>query len=64
MPRRTRYHHGNLREALLDAAIHLIAEVGPNSSTLREVASRAVLSHSAPYRHFHNRDDLMRAVAA
>jgi AcrR family transcriptional regulator len=58
------YHHGNLREALLAAAIALIAEVGPTAFTLREVARRAGVSHNAPYRHFRDRDDLMAAVAA
>ena len=57
------YHHGNLREALLEAAIRLIAEVGPTAFTLREVARRAGVSHNAPYRHFRDRDDLMAAVA-
>lgn len=64
MRRRKTYHHGNLREALLEAAIRLIAEVGPNAFTLREVARRAGVSHNAPYRHFRDRDDLMAAVAA
>src|SRR6266702_3244482 len=58
------YHHGNLREALLLAAIRLIGEVGPTAFTLREVARRAGVSHNAPYRHFRDRDDLMAAVAA
>src|SRR6516225_12118935 len=58
------YHHGNLREALLHAALRLIAEVGPTAFTLREVARRAGVSHNAPYRHFRDRDDLMAAVAA
>lgn len=57
------YHHGNLREALLSAAIRLIAEVGPMAFTLREVARRAGVSHNAPYRHFRDKDDLMTAVA-
>ena len=57
------YHHGNLREALLRAAIRLIAEVGPTVFTLREVARRAGVSHNAPYRHFRDKDDLMTAVA-
>ncbi|MCU1337239.1 MAG: TetR family transcriptional regulator [Bryobacterales bacterium] len=63
MRRRKPYHHGNLREALLEAAIRLIAEVGPAGFTLREVARRAGVSHNAPYRHFRDRDDLMAAVA-
>src|SRR4029453_14649287 len=63
MKRRKPYHHGNLREALLNAAIDLIAEVGPTAFTLREVAGQAGVSHNAPYRHFHSKDDLMGAVA-
>jgi len=58
------YHHGHLREALLQAAIRLIAEVGPAGFTLREVARRAGVSHNAPYRHFPDREDLLAAVAA
>lgn len=57
------YHHGNLREALLQAAIALIAEVGPVAFTLREVARRAGVSHNAPYRHFRDKEDLITAVA-
>ena len=57
------YHHGNLREALLDAALRLISEVGPTAFTLREVARRAGVSHNAPYRHFRDRDELMAAVS-
>jgi AcrR family transcriptional regulator len=64
MRRRKPYHHANLRETLLEAAIRLIAEVGPTAFTLREVARRAGVSHNAPYRHFRDRDDLMAAVAA
>src|SRR6201984_2405102 len=58
------YHHGHLREALLQAAIRLIAEVGPAGFTLREVARRAGVSHNAPYRHFRDRDELLASVAA
>jgi AcrR family transcriptional regulator len=57
------YHHGNLRADLLQAAILLIAENGPTTFTLREVARRAGVSHNAPYRHFRDRDDLLEAVA-
>jgi AcrR family transcriptional regulator len=63
MRRRKSYHHGNLREVLLEAAIRLIAEVGSTAFTLREVARRAGVSHNAPYRHFQDKDDLMAAVA-
>jgi AcrR family transcriptional regulator len=57
------YHHGNLREALLNAALRLISEVGPTAFTLREVARRAGVSHNAPYRHFRDRDELIAAVS-
>lgn len=57
------YHHGNLRHALLHAALQLIAESGPEAFTLREVARRAGVSHNAPYRHFHDKADLLAAVA-
>ena len=57
------YHHGNLRDTLLKAALRLISEVGPTAFTLREVARRAGVSHNAPYRHFRDRDELMAAVS-
>lgn len=63
MPRRS-YHHGNLREALLQGALRVIAELGPAAFTLREVARRAGVSHNAPYRHFRDKDALLAAVAA
>ena len=63
MPRRP-YHHGNLREALLEGAVRVIAEAGPAAFTLREVARRAGVSHNAPYRHFRDKDALLAAVAA
>ncbi|HEX5229675.1 MAG TPA: TetR/AcrR family transcriptional regulator [Bryobacteraceae bacterium] len=58
------YHHANLKQSLLDAAIALIGETGPQGFTLREVARRAGVSHNAPYRHFRDRDDLLAEVAA
>jgi AcrR family transcriptional regulator len=63
MKSRKPYHHGNLRAALLHAAIGLIGEVGPMAFTLREVARRAGVSHNAPYRHFRDKEDLITAVA-
>lgn len=57
------YHHGNLREELLQSAIRLIAEVGPTAFTLREVARQAGVSHNAPYRHFQDKGALLAAVA-
>jgi len=54
-----KYHHGDLRAALLDAAVEVIDEIGPQGLTIREVARRAGVSHAAPYRHFNDRDDLI-----
>src|SRR6516225_2039245 len=56
------YHHGNLKQALFNAAVTLIGEVGPRGFTLREVARRAKVSHNAPYRHFRDKEDLLAAV--
>ncbi|MEH6590726.1 MAG: TetR/AcrR family transcriptional regulator [Halioglobus sp.] len=56
------YHHGDLRAALLDAALGIINEKGPQHLTIREVARNAGVSHTAPYRHFANKDDLIVAV--
>lgn len=58
------YHHGNLKQALLEASLHLIREVGPGAFTLREVARRAGVSHNAPYRHFRDKEELLAALAA
>ena len=57
------YHHGHLKEELLNAAIALISQVGPQGFTLREVARRAGVSHNAPYRHFRDKDELLAMVA-
>jgi AcrR family transcriptional regulator len=61
--KRRPYHHGHLRETLLQGAVRVIAEVGPSAFTLREVARRAGVSHNAPYRHFRDKDALLAAVA-
>ncbi|HXM45972.1 MAG TPA: TetR/AcrR family transcriptional regulator [Bryobacteraceae bacterium] len=63
MPPAKPYHHGDLKHALLRAAVELIAETGPRGFTLREAARRAGVSHNAPYRHFRHRDSLLAAVA-
>ena len=63
MPR-TSYHHGALRQALIDGAREILAERGHEQFSLNEVARRAGVSTSAPYRHFENRDELLTAVAA
>lgn len=57
------YHHGDLRRALTDGALALVAEVGPQAFTLRELARRIGVSHAAPYRHFADKRALMTALA-
>jgi AcrR family transcriptional regulator len=57
------YHHGNLREALIEATLSIIEKGGPQKVTVREVAKRAGVSSGAPFRHFPNRTALMTAVA-
>jgi AcrR family transcriptional regulator len=57
------YHHGNLREALIVAALELIAQKGPAGFTFAEAARAAGVSPAAPYRHFRDRDALMADVA-
>lgn len=63
MARRASYHHGDLRRALIDAALALVTERGPKGFTLTEVARRAGVSTAAPYRHFVDKADLLAAVA-
>ena len=57
------YHHGNLKEALVRAALNLIAEKGPAGFTFAEAARSAGVSPAAPYRHFRDRDELLADVA-
>jgi AcrR family transcriptional regulator len=57
------YHHGNLKEALMRAALDLIAEKGPGGFTFAEAARSAGVSPAAPYRHFRDRDELLASVA-
>jgi AcrR family transcriptional regulator len=57
------YHHGNLRETLLTAAVDLIAQKGPAGFTIAEAARQAGVSPAAPYRHFRDADALLAEVA-
>jgi AcrR family transcriptional regulator len=61
--KRSSFHHGNLREALLDAAFEILDETGPDAITIREVARRTGVSHAAPVNHFKDRTSLLTAVA-
>ncbi len=62
-PRKTTYHHGRLREALLEAALALVAEQGASAVSLREVARRAGVSHAAPAHHFGDKAGMLTALA-
>lgn len=57
------YHHGNLREALIDAGVELARTGGPAAVVLRAASREAGVSHNAAYRHFANQEDLVAAVA-
>ncbi len=57
------YHHGNLRQALVDATLALIADKGPQGFTISEAAKVADVTPAAIYRHFSGRDDLLAEVA-
>ena len=58
------YHHGNLKEALIRAALELIAQKGPAGFTFAEAARWAGVSPAAPYRHYRDRDELISDVAS
>ena len=69
MPKRSlskpadQYHHGDLRRSLIAAALEIIEKEGLEALSLRAVARRANVSHTAPYHHFTNRAELLSAVA-
>ena len=56
------YHHGNLRQALVEGGLSLLAREGPAAFSLRALAQELGVSHSAPYRHFASRDALLAAI--
>ena len=57
------YHHGDLKNSLVQAGIGLLEEEGIEALSLRKVAARAGVSHAAPYRHFADREALLAAIA-
>lgn len=63
MSSRSTYHHGDLRQAVLSAALDVIATEGPSALSLRDLARRAGVSHAAPAHHFKDRAGLLTAVA-
>lgn len=58
-----KYHHGDLENALIKAGIEILAKEGIGALSLREVAKRAGVSHSAPYAHFKDRQALIAAIS-
>ena len=60
---RATYHHGSLKDALIEAARQLVAERGPSGFTLAEAAKRVGVTGAAPYRHFADRQALLRELA-
>ncbi len=63
MSQRQRYHHGDLRRALVDAAVERIALEGVDALSLRAVARDVGVTHAAPYRHFESKAALLAAIA-
>lgn len=61
--KKTSYHHGNLRQSLIEVAVEFISERGKPEFTLRELAQRLGVTHAATYHHFRDKDDLLAAVA-
>jgi AcrR family transcriptional regulator len=60
---RNTYHHGDLQRVLIDAALELIAERGPNAVSLRDLARAAGVSHAAPAHHFGDKAGLFTVIA-
>src|SRR3984893_3590687 len=58
------YHHGDLRRAIVTAALELLLEPQSLEFSLRELARRAGVSHNAPYKHFADKRELLEAVSA
>jgi AcrR family transcriptional regulator len=61
---RATYHHGDLRQTLIDAASTVVEQAGAEALSLRELAQSLGVSRAAPYRHFVDREALLAAVAA
>jgi len=63
-PQERRYHHGDLRRAIVKAALEILRETQSLEFSLRELARRAGVSHNAPYKHFADKRELLAAVSA
>ncbi len=58
-----KYHHGDLKRALIQAGVKILAKEGVGGLSLRKVARKAGVSHSAPYAHFPNKQSLIAAIS-
>ena len=58
-----RYHHGDLRDALIRAGLEILENEDAHALSLRKVARQAGVSHAAPYRHFEDKNSLLSAIA-
>lgn len=63
MPKKKTYHHGDLKNALIQAGVEILAQDGVAGLSLRKVALRAGVSHSAPYSHFADKQALIAAIS-
>ena len=63
-PHERAYHHGDLRRAIVKAALEILRETQSLEFSLRELARRAGVSHNAPYKHFVDKRELLAAVSA
>ena len=61
--KRSSYHHGNLRQSLLNSAMEILEQRGSSALSMRSLADRVGVSRSALYHHFRNKDDLLAALA-
>ena len=61
--KRDSYHHGDLRSQLIDATRALVEEKGPDHFSVSEACRRAGVSSAAPYKHFQDKEEMLRAVA-
>ena len=63
MPKKKTYHHGDLKNALIKAGVEILAKEGVSGLSLRKVASKAGVSHAAPYSHFADKQALIAAIS-
>ena len=56
------YHHGNLRNDLIEAGIEIVSEKGEKELSLRKIAAKCNVSQAAPYAHFQSKEELINAI--